>query len=413
MSKSVLCRMSTLNRLRGFIRLHTCKSFSVFLLLFVFSTSKACNVPVFRYALERWTAAIYQIIVYTQNEDESGALELLRKNAAANSSLSNYSLTAIDVTTTEGNRLARTNQVAQFPWVAVYYPANAQVRGLVWEGPLNADIARRLIDSPARFALAEKLLGGEVAVYLLLKSGDLKKDEKARNVLEKTLKKASHELKIPNTGVDINGNAIEVTDFVDYDVHFDLIEISRDDPQEIFLRSMLLGSESDLAWYNEPMVFPVFGRGRSLYAIIGKGINEKNIYDACRSITAWCSCEIKAQNPGIDLLLSADWSTLVGGHMVKDEEAPPLTGFSEFITPQNDAQEPDVVKLADERKGNPVEIDAMKVESIIKDTVTTFNEGHNIQESSNTLLRNLLLLAGVGIVLVFMSTFFLKSKKHE
>ena len=381
-------------------------------MLLVFSTSKACNVPVFRYALERWPADTFHVVVYTQGAEDNALLSL-KSNAVEKDSLCNYSVDVVDANTSNGQKLAEANGITQFPWAAVYYPTNARVRGLVWQGPLNAANARRLINSPVRSALVEKLLGGEAAVWLFLKSGDPEKDKPALETLQKTLERASNELKIPSTGVDINGNAIEVTDFVDYDVHFDVLQVSRDDPKEVILKSMLLGSESDLSYYNDPMAFPVFGRGRLLYAVIGKGIREKTVYDACRSITAWCSCEIKAQNPGIDLLLSTDWSAPVGGHMVKDEETPLLTGLSEFIPPQNDAQKTDNTKLAADINTEPIEIDSMNVSSIKKDTVRVFSEEDDIQKSSNTLLRNLLLLTGFGIVVVFAATFFIKSKKTK
>jgi hypothetical protein len=74
---------------------------------------------------------------------------------------------------------------------------------------------------------------------------------------------------------------------------------------------MLIGSEPDLAERSDVMLFPVFGRGRALLPLIGAGITEKNIYDAAAFLVGPCSCEIKEQNPGFDLLLSADWDGLL------------------------------------------------------------------------------------------------------
>jgi hypothetical protein len=97
------------------------------------------------------------------------------------------------------------------------------------------------------------------------------------------------------------------------------------------LVSSLLESEPDLTQQDEPIAFPVFGRGRALYALLGAGIQESNIMEACESLLAWCSCEIKAQSPGTDLLISADWSKPFGGRMVEDPEIPPLAGLGRFI----------------------------------------------------------------------------------
>jgi hypothetical protein len=54
-------------------------------------------------------------------------------------------------------------------------------------------------------------------------------------------------------------------------------------------------------------VFPVFGQGRVLYALVGAGINEMTIAETCGFLVGACSCQVKALNPGTDLLIWADW----------------------------------------------------------------------------------------------------------
>ena len=39
---------------------------------------------------------------------------------------------------------------------------------------------------------------------------------------------------------------------------------------------MLMQSESDLEELDQPIAFPVIGRGRVLYALVGKGIYKEN-----------------------------------------------------------------------------------------------------------------------------------------
>ena len=71
---------------------------------------------------------------------------------------------------------------------------------------------------------------------------------------------------------------------------------------------MLTHLEDDLGTFaNEPMVFPVFGRGRVLEPLIGAGINKENVLEHSGYLCGACSCEIKDQNPGIDLLIAANW----------------------------------------------------------------------------------------------------------
>jgi hypothetical protein len=55
------------------------------------------------------------------------------------------------------------------------------------------------------------------------------------------------------------------------------------------------------------MVFPLFGRGRAMPALVGAGITPENIKDAAAFLAGPCSCEVKRDNPGVDLLLTADW----------------------------------------------------------------------------------------------------------
>ena len=290
----------------------------------------ACNVPVFRYAMERWPADPYRIVVYHAAEPEPAAIGILEKSVAERGGAANYSLTRIDVARPEGKAAAGRRNLSAFPWVEIYYPAPSAIRAPVWSGPLTIDRARSIVHSPSRIRLAQQLLGGDVAVWILVQSGHEQKDRRAWEALETALERAAATLRIPDTGVDENGNAVEVADFKTYPVRFGMMSISRADPREDVLLRALLQSEPDLARYDEPLAFPVFGRGRALYALVGDGIQEKNIHEACQSLLGWCSCEIKAQNPGTDLLMAADWSRPFGGRMVKDPELP-LTGISGFL----------------------------------------------------------------------------------
>jgi len=81
----------------------------------------------------------------------------------------------------------------------------------------------------------------------------------------------------------------------------------------------------------EPIVFPVFGRGRALFALVGEGINSDNLREAIAFITGPCGCEIKMMNPGVDLLMSVNWDASVMQfyeefyETQEEEELPELT----------------------------------------------------------------------------------------
>jgi len=361
--------------------------------------SQACNVPAFRYAMERWPADSYQILVYHRTGPQREAFELLQKGAAEKDAAANYSLKGIDVAKTGGKALAEQRGIVVFPWVEIYYPIHSQVRAPVWSGPLTLDRAKRILNSPSRSRLAQTLLSGEVAVWILIKSGHDQKDRRALESLKTHLDRASATLRIPDTGADENGNPVEVKDFKTYPVRFGLMEIAHDDPDEDLLVSALLKSEPDLGRYDEPMAFPVFGRGRALYALVGEGIQEKNIREACASMLAWCSCEIKALSPGTDLLISADWSRPFGGRMVKDPELP-LTGLSSFLKDRESA-----VTAVSRRAPEPV-APAAVCERV---PVAAGAGGVPIGapgSAESPLLRNVLYLAAAaGAVLLALSVF--------
>ena len=186
--------------------------------------------------------------------------------------------------------------------------------------------------SPARSRLGQALLNGDAAVWVLLKSGQTDKDSRALHTLETSLQIAEQQLQIPSTGLDFEGNPIQVTDFQDYEVRFGLLEIDPGPSADVILARILRNSEPDLATLDEPLAFPVFGRGRALYALVGNGITRENILESCQSIIGWCSCEVKALNPGLDLLMNMNWSHPAGGRMVDPDITSSLTGLESFMS---------------------------------------------------------------------------------
>jgi hypothetical protein len=374
--------------------------------------SQACNVPAFRYALERWPADLYQIQVYHETAPLGDAFELLLKGAGDRAA--NYSLQTIDVTSAEGKALAQRRNLVAYPWVEIFYPVDSRIRTPVWSGPLTSDQVNRMLDSPTRTRLARQLLAGDVAVWILLKSGHEGEDRSALQSLKTHLERASATLMIPEIGTDLDGNPIEVDDFKAYPVRFSLIEVARDDPKEALLVSALLNSEPDLGEYDEPMAFPVFGRGRMLYALVGSGIQEKTILEACQSMLDWCSCEIKALNPGTDLLISADWSEPFGGRMVEDPELPALTGLDAFRPHQEaaDAPLPSVETVPAEPAG--AACPAVPATNVpVAGSVPIGERSEPGRPDGDPLARNLFYLAGgAGLVLVILSVLVTVRRKR-
>ena len=222
--------------------------------------------------------------------------------------------------------------------MAVFYPENAQEvpDRLVGTWPYSEQALERLVDSPLRQAIAGKLLQGDSAVWIFVPSGDKQKDAAALNMLEQENLSAQKILKLP-TAEEMETDELVVQEAkIKLKIDFSVVTLNRDDPAEEFVLSMLLDSESDLRTFDEPLAFPLFGRGRVLYALVGKGIAPHTIGTACSFIAGPCSCQVKGQNPGFDLLMSVDWDAAIGEHRIS---SPLPANTCRTCPPDNSARE--------------------------------------------------------------------------
>jgi hypothetical protein len=213
------------------------------------------------------------------------------------------------------------------PWLVVKYPSALRLPGNAWSGPLSEEATRRLVDSPARKKIVQRLAQGESAVWVMLDSGDPRKDETAAKLLESRLDYLTATLKLPKLDAqDVVNGLISIPEN-DLRLEFSTLRVARSDPAEQAFVKMLLGTEADLKGVGEPIVFPVFGRGRVLYALVGKGIRHETIDQAATFLIGKCSCEVKERNPGVDLLLAADWTNIVKTQFNPDRDLPALTNL--------------------------------------------------------------------------------------
>jgi len=169
----------------------------------------------------------------------------------------------------------------------------------------------------------------------LVESGDKEKDDAAEQILNQQLKHLEETLELPGSAeseIDdlFPAEEPEPDSSSPLSVAFSLLRVARNDPAEQVFVSMLINSESDLHEFQEPIAIPVFGRGRAYLALVGKGINEDTIDESCRFLAGACSCEVKVQNPGADMLVRADWDSFVSDERHHDENMPQLIGLGSF-----------------------------------------------------------------------------------
>jgi len=90
---------------------------------------------------------------------------------------------------------------------------------------------------------------------------------------------------------------------------------------------MLLNVEDDLKYISEPMLFGVFGRFKALEPLLGKGITEENINLMIDYFTAECSCLIKDDLPGTDILFNGNWDNPAPALLNKIIDDNPALGY--------------------------------------------------------------------------------------
>lgn len=317
----------------------------VALVTLVASVAYACNIPVFRYALENWQPDPYRVAVVhrgTLSADEQNVFRELQQANSNPARPANITVFELDLDA-EPSDDSRREMPAEFeelvrtefaedkldqPKIALYFPK--AMGPSIWQSELSKANADRLVDSPIRRTVTERIADGQSAVWILIKSGDAEKDAIAEQTLVEKLKLANEEVLLPDQSLIESEEEFRADNPIELRVEFSLLTVSRDDPAEEPFVAMLLNSEEDLTEFEEPIAVPIFGRGRTYFALVGKGINEDTILENCGFVCGACSCQVKQANPGIDTLMAYDWSAKITGSAMREPELPELTGFGPF-----------------------------------------------------------------------------------
>jgi hypothetical protein len=288
---------------------------------------RSCSVPVFRYALERWRPDPYKgIYIYRGKiEEKDRALLEQMKGLSSNPDYPlNLIIREVDVDTFTEKRLTELLKgpiPGTLPAMAIWYPDQMGEKEPVWIEKPTPSFLEILARSPKRQEMAERLINGDSVVWVFVPSGNARKDGQAKALIRAELDLALETYSRMPFSILSGGRRKQLT------YGFPILTVSRDDPAERAFVDMLMKSESDLGQYtDEPMVFPVFGRGRVLGCLFGEYITEKNIRNASAFLSGSCSCEVKELNPGVDLLVAAPWDMVVMNSFVDDTPLPELTG---------------------------------------------------------------------------------------
>ncbi len=271
---------------------------SVLLFLLLASSSAfACSVPVFRYALEHWAADPYRLTLPHGAKVEG-----------------NFKVTHSDA-----------------PKIELRLPVSTRREEVIWSAEHSEASLAMLLDSPARQQIAERLGAGESAVWVLLESGDKAQDETAAKFLDERLEYLSGIMELPRLDEQDIKNGLVSIPADGLRLAFSTVRLKRDDAAESAFIAMLLASEPDLREVREPIAFPIFGQGRVLYALVGKGIKVETVDRAAHFLIGSCSCQVKEQNPGADLVMAVDWKKLVQAQLGAGQELPELSQIADLL----------------------------------------------------------------------------------
>jgi hypothetical protein len=318
--------------------------------LTVASTAAACDTPVYRYALYNWQPTPYHIYYFYQgaiakaDQETNRRIEELGGLSQADEgrdpaddfqpappisdrhvepgNRANITLRKVDVD--KKDQIDRVPEVVRKAWegegrkaVPTYVVFTAW-RMSIHIGPLDRAAVDQMADSPVRKKIAGLLDEGNSGVFLCM-SGKTPPEKEA---IEKTVRQVIADAEAGKLSDEEPAEVPEVNkktappaagDPADAPkkptkIKLAMVPLDRADAAEKWLVRSLATVEQDVPEVaGQAMVFMVFGRGRALPPCIGKGITAENLARDVALLTGPCSCMVKEQNPGVDLLFTWDW----------------------------------------------------------------------------------------------------------
>ena len=315
-------------------------SVAVLVTLLLSAAAVACNVPVFRFALERWQADVCEVVIFHDSglkPDDEAFVTDLEKSSLAKGGTSNLTVMRQDVhgeMTPDTERLWQSIQSTEKPELPFAVARAAKGKDKVvnhWRGKLTQLREAGLLTSPVREELVRRLQNGDAVVWLLIKSPNEELTAKARAVLKQQCEKLPNELELPE-GIGLPGS--ELYSEVPLLLQFSVLEVDSTDLKESYLVKQLTGFQSEAVTAGQPLIVPVFGRGRALEVIPGSDLSAELIHDLTEFLCGACSCQVKEQNPGFDLLLTTNWNTALFGDDAELPPAAPTVGNGQKKSPE-------------------------------------------------------------------------------
>lgn len=287
----------------------------------------ACTIPVFRYALDRWETDRFKLTVpatTSQNAELTDVLRPLRANGKANLDIA----TARDAAITKAELLdSKTSSQ------------------LIWSGDLDKSTLAAVLDSPGRTEILKRILAGESVVWVIVDSGK-PEDQPEIARIEKRLKFLENVAALPIQ--DPNDPDSQLGPGPALLLKFTTLRLRSDAPAEKLLITMLAGPTGKVDPAQGSFAAAVFGKGRVLGAWPLTHLDDTALEEACMFLVGRCSCRLKNDNPGWDILLNVDWPKALQEAADKKTTASEPAKPVEMKLPETVVTQAQVVPLANE-----------------------------------------------------------------
>jgi len=346
------------------------------------SSTQACTTPVYRYAMYNWAPSPYYVFYFHRGDppaEDAKVNEKMAKLPEPDPKAANLAFEAVDVSAEdEFDRLPGPVKEAWKEHVGedaekaepvhlVFSAWGAKLHA----GRLDDPTLKALVESPLRTKICQLIEDDHMAVMLFLPGSDKTKNEEAEKVAKEVIAMASAgEIFVESLAMDpdpsqwmppgeaTDDESAEETPSAEDEpppppgLKIAFAKLSRDDKKEEWLVRSLTAMEPDLVELAaEPMIFFAYGRGRAMPPYVGKGITTDNLAGEIQFLGSACSCFVKEQNPGADLLVNWDWESTADAIAATD---PSMSGdpyaYQEFspsepeeemgATPEEPAEEP-------------------------------------------------------------------------
>lgn len=265
-------------------------SLILFFIVLTVSAAECCTIPVFRYALDRWEADKFHLVLppaVSQDAAVQDLLRPLRANGKANLDIT----TSLDPAITQAElRSSRDNDLR------------------LWSGPLDSNSLQMLLESPMRQALLQHILAGDSVVWIIAESGSALDMAEAERI-EKRLKFLEQVAALPIQ--DPNDPDSQLGPGPALKLKFTTMRMRRNDPAEKVFLKMLAGPKGAIDPETTSFAAATFGRGRVLGAWPLALLDDASLEDACMFLVGRCGCRLKNESPGWDILMNVDWPTVL------------------------------------------------------------------------------------------------------